>query len=297
MGEIYGDFCGFTFNGFHSSEFNIVRVSGGSRYNSETLPNFQDKTASVPGMDGLLYFGANYQQKTFSISIAFDLMTEMNYRNFRQIFDGKAAGDLIFDELPYKIYSAKLQNSPQLKTICFDKNDGSGRVYKGEGTINFVCYYPFARSRYKYLDQYQDIYFPNKNEWKDSSMMLTTQGTYDGSGTSINIYNPGDIPTDWIAYYSFNSSTVSTFTITINGGRQISVPEIEKKQGDTSNGFYINSKTGLIGGCNENNNIITKNNIIYGSIDPIKIPNMGVIGGTFVSGISCNKLEYNYLYY
>ncbi len=297
MGEIYGDFCGFTFNGFHSSDFNIVRVSGGSRYNSDTLPNFQDKTTSVPGMDGLLYFKTDYQQKTFSISIAFDSMTEMNYRNFRQVFNGKTTGDLIFDELPYKVYSAKLQNSPQLKTICFDKNDGSGRVYKGEGTINFVCYYPFARSRYKYLDQYSSVSFPNKNEWKDSSMMLPTQGIYDGSGTHINIYNPGDVPTDWVAYYSFNSSTISTFTIVINGSKQITVPEIEKKQGDTSSGFYINSRTGLIGGYNESNNIITKNNIIYGSIDSIKIPNMGTLSGTFDSGLSCNRLEYNYLYY
>jgi hypothetical protein len=34
---------------------------------------------------------------------------------------------------------------PQLKTLCFDDENGQ-RVYKGEGTIHFTCYYPFAHT-------------------------------------------------------------------------------------------------------------------------------------------------------
>jgi hypothetical protein len=35
-----GDFIGFTFDNIHSSELNLVRVSNGSRYESNLLPSF-----------------------------------------------------------------------------------------------------------------------------------------------------------------------------------------------------------------------------------------------------------------
>ena len=47
-----GDFIGFTYNGFPSSDLGIMRVSDGSRFNENLLPTMQDKTAQVPGGDG-----------------------------------------------------------------------------------------------------------------------------------------------------------------------------------------------------------------------------------------------------
>jgi hypothetical protein len=38
----------------------------------------------------------------------------------RKWLDGKNIHDLIFDETPYKVYSAKVTGSPQLKTVCFN---------------------------------------------------------------------------------------------------------------------------------------------------------------------------------
>jgi hypothetical protein len=38
------DYIGFTFNGVHSSDLGIMRVSDGSRYNDSLLPTIQDKT-------------------------------------------------------------------------------------------------------------------------------------------------------------------------------------------------------------------------------------------------------------
>ena len=52
------DFCGFTFNGIHSSELNITRVSSGSRYNENLGAVFQDKTAQVEGGDGTLFWNS-----------------------------------------------------------------------------------------------------------------------------------------------------------------------------------------------------------------------------------------------
>ena len=39
-----GDFIGFTFNGVHSSELGIIRVSEGDRYNESLLPSLSSKT-------------------------------------------------------------------------------------------------------------------------------------------------------------------------------------------------------------------------------------------------------------
>jgi hypothetical protein len=147
------DFTGFTYRGLHSfTDLQIVRVSNGSRYNENLLPAFQDVSASVPGRDGQLYWESFYSNKVWNIQIAFDSLTETKLRTLRQIFDAKGEGWLIFDELPFKKYWVKVQSQPQLNYICFDDPDTDARVYKGEGTINFIAYDPFAQSVHKYLD-------------------------------------------------------------------------------------------------------------------------------------------------
>lgn len=60
----------------------------------------------------------------------------------KKVFDGKGVHDLIFDEHPYKVYKAKVTGTPTLKFIPFDI-DGK-EIFRGEGTVNFTCYEPFA---------------------------------------------------------------------------------------------------------------------------------------------------------
>ena len=43
------DFIGFSFNGRHSSEFNIFSVSNGSRYQESLIPSSSDYTEKIPG--------------------------------------------------------------------------------------------------------------------------------------------------------------------------------------------------------------------------------------------------------
>ena len=78
--EFKGDYMGFTYNGRHSSEFGIVRVSDGSRFNENLLPTMQDKTVQVPGGDGTYYFGSYYTQRQFSVSFAFDALMNRSWR-------------------------------------------------------------------------------------------------------------------------------------------------------------------------------------------------------------------------
>lgn len=260
------DFTGFSFNGFHSTDLGLVRVSSSDRYEDTFGPQFTDKTVQAPAANRTYYFGTDYTQKPFTLNVAFDSLTEEGLRALRQIFNAKSVGPLIFDEWPYKVYSAKVQSPPQFKYICFDldkpmevlvpkeevfrvdntttyfslqeipvdwKNNlvltrvrgnyptntalekimdsirdgrlidktinfqqvkfgGAGyvkvsyyyrtitrRIYKGEGTIQFVCYYPFAHSRYKFLNQYvnRGIGY-NLDEWKKASGLLSAYNDY-----------------------------------------------------------------------------------------------------------------------
>ena len=147
MGQGYDyDFIGFTFNGKHSCrDLKIYRTSNGGRYDTNLTPTFNDKTANVAGQVGQYYFGTEITNRTFSISFAFDELTEAELNELKNTFRGDSIHELIFDEEPYKVYSAKVTGMATIKHLCFEHNEH--RVYKGEGTIQFTCYYPYARSR------------------------------------------------------------------------------------------------------------------------------------------------------
>jgi predicted phage tail component-like protein len=144
MGGIAGDFTGFKFGDRHSSDLGITRVSNGSRYSENLLPNLQDVSGQVPGGDGTYYWGSNYTQKPFSINFAFDDLTEQQFKELSAWLGTKEIKQLIFDESDYKYYMAKISAPPQINFICFDVEGAD--IYKGEGTIQFVCYYPYAKS-------------------------------------------------------------------------------------------------------------------------------------------------------
>ena len=298
---LHSDFIGFTFCGYHSfHDLGFYRVSDGSRYNDYLVPNFQDKTAQVPGGDGTYFFETNYTYKPFNVNIAFDSLTESQYRQMRQVFDKNKAGMLIFDEEPYKAYNAKIQSPPQIKYVCFD--EGGQRIYKGEGTINFICYYPYAHSTIKFLNEYTPVYYDNLNEWKDASgMKEANNGTYnqvgDSSGT-VKLYNPGDLPTDFVVFYGINqfpSSIQLTQDNVTLGILNFSTPGLK-----SNNDAYIriNSRTHLLEGYD---NYFESTGTLYNDIitsgEFFKIPLGDDIYLTSGSGKPCVRIDYNYLYY
>ena len=143
--DFKGDYMGFTYNDHHSSSLGIVRVSNGSRFEENLLPIMQDKTVQIPGGDGSYYFGSQYKQREFTVNFAFDSLTEAQIAEMRRIFGDKGVHDLIFDETPYKVWSAKVTGTSSIKYLAFNEGTGKERVYKGEGSIQFTCFYPFAR--------------------------------------------------------------------------------------------------------------------------------------------------------
>ena len=244
MSVLKGDYIGFSYNGKHSSDLGIVRTSNGSRFDENLLPTMQDKTAQVPGGDGTYYFGSYYTQRSFSVSFAFDDLTEEQIVNLKRHFGDKKIHDLIFDERPYKIWKAKVTGTATMKYIPFAEGE-TNRVYKGEGTIQFTCYQPYAICEKKWLNLYNDN---NKNEWSAASGLKEVQGIYDKlqGANSIKLYNPGDLESHFMLRFDFQNGKIGAGQISISqdSGRLLKWKEITAEKDDAYVKF--NTKLNLI---------------------------------------------------
>lgn len=156
------DFTGFRFNNIHSKDLHLVVVTSSDRYEKNLLPEAKDYSQEVPGGNGEYYFGSTFSKREFSLNVAFDQVDEKTWRKISNLFATDKLCDLIFDELPYKTYRAKLSNKPEFKFICFTNRDTGERVYKGEGTLRFICYFPFAYGFNKYIIRAADNYLLEK---------------------------------------------------------------------------------------------------------------------------------------
>ncbi len=244
-----GDFIGFKINDIHSSELGIVRVSSsGSRYEEDLLPSFSDKTLKVEGANQTYYFGTNFTDKIIDVDFAFDEITEERFRKLKAVLGQNGIFDLTFDELPFKTWRAKTKSAPSIKYLCFDEYLGGKkqRVYKGEGRITFVCYYPYAYSKFNTLAEYKD---DNKNEWAAASRLPETGPVrrVDDLSTTYTFVNAGDVPMDFEMYYFFPDNTdKDSITLTLLDGSTLSFQGIKKLGEDT--GFRINSALNLVEG-------------------------------------------------
>ena len=261
---VKGDFISFTYNGVHSTELGIVRVSSSNRYNDQLIPTSKEKTSESVGMNGTYFFKTYYTSREIILNIAFDEVTEGGIRLMRQIFGDQKEHQLIFDDEPYKVYYAKVNGQPQLKYICFNDYEKNpvARIYKGEGTINFICYDPFAHclSNYKNYNDWtigKTINNPlwykydNKEEWNLSAKLSTNNqiGQWNENGYFL-LYNPGDVEADYKLYVPISSgSNISSLTIENSETLEsysLQLNEFQNYDEDTH--ICFNSKTNIIEG-------------------------------------------------
>lgn len=151
------DYRGFKFGNVHSSELHLEVVSTSNRYEARTLPAPTDTAVDIPGSDGQYYFGSVFKNREITVNVAFDNVSEQIYRKIRQLFATDKPQDLVFDEEPYKTWKAKLKAKPEFKSLCFNDDEGN-RVYKGDGKLQFICYFPYAFGFDKYVVKAADYY-------------------------------------------------------------------------------------------------------------------------------------------
>lgn len=152
------DFTGFRFGNYHTDDLHLVVTGSSSRYDKNLLPAPTDYSDDVPGGNGKYYYGQTYGTREFIVNVAFDEVDEPTWRKISQIFSNDKPQDLVFDENPYKTYKAKLKSAPDFKFVAFKDRKTNQRIYKGEGTFNFICYHPFAFCFNKYIVRAADYY-------------------------------------------------------------------------------------------------------------------------------------------
>lgn len=155
-------------------DLGLTRVSSSNRYSENLNPPMTEKTIKKPGEDGQYYFSTDLGATNHSINVAFDSLSEEQLRQLKQIQSSKSFWRLTYDNVPYKYYNVKPTGTSKLSYVPFLK-DGV-RKYKGEGTLEFVCYEGCAHC---WVDSKSEFYidsamttpkkrFENIDEWKNS---------------------------------------------------------------------------------------------------------------------------------
>lgn len=308
MSAFKGDYMGFSYgtksdgSPMHSSDLGIVRTSNGSRFEENLLPTMQDKTVQVPGGDGTYYFGSYYTQRQFTIPFAFDGLTEQQIEQLRVHFGDKQIHDLIFDERPYKTYRAKVTGTATIKYIPFNEGEGRERVYKGEGSIQFTCYDPYAICAKKWLNEYSNL---NKKEWAAASGLAATQGSYDIlDGDTIALYNPGVKESDCKITLVIDEGCIG-YDLKLDDGRGL---RLQWLPGDLqlNSSLILDSKNFIIMGTDAvtGRQKICNEYIIEGDFFKIPLNKKEIehkLAVTKYGGATLNsshiKISYNYYYY
>ena len=292
------DYIGFTLDGVHSSEFGVLRVSGGSRYSTNLLPAATDRFETTPGRDGSYYFGTTYNGQSITLNIAFQGMTEFQKTRFSELLGQKKIMKLIFDEEPYKYYLGKIAGEPRYDFIPFDNGYGL-RTYNGEGTITFTAHQPYARSVYKDYAEYERLQIWNREEWRLASGLIRLQdlGFDIIDSNTIKLYNPGVKETPLKLSFTLPCALSEA---RIEGVGAITLEPMTAKGTDTH--ILIDSATHQIRGYS----IVSGEKVFSGFLynefisggDFLKLPKTDATGATLVLvGARTTELEYDYLYY
>ena len=310
-----GDFLGFTLGGLHSSEFGIVRVVGGNRTDLPILPTIKNNSIQIPGLVGSYYMDTDIQSEKESIRIAYDDISETEIREMRAWLGKDGVQDFIFDEYPYKVYKVKITGQPKLNFVCFDNEDETARVYKGEGIFQFDFFQPYARALHKELTAYPVEQYPNRHEWSESSYLkisLSDAPGYDNFvGNICNLYNAGDMDSPLIipVIEVKDRTGYQIITYRINGeekGKMV----LDMSKLPTQEFIRLDSSTQLLLGLNKitlkPSGFIYNNAIVAGDFFKVKASKEDVqdiiISPSVNQKISFRQIngfdvDYDYLYY
>lgn len=193
------------------------------------IPTIKDTTGNIEGIDGVTYFGTKYTKRDIPVSFAFEGLTKEQVSLMQMKFSGKEIHSLIFDEHPYKIYSAKVTGQAITKHLAFVRDNTD--YFNGEGSITFTCYFPFARSRFSWQEDYNldnipewrgrylDEQLAENEEWIDEEDVCGGNIYYDFDVEQLVVgrITELDYPFDWVEPESLLIPDTIELDNTLNG--------------------------------------------------------------------------------
>lgn len=236
-------YLGFMFGGVHSSELQVIRIIENRIEEELTVPR-EAKIMQIPGGNKGLFYGLNWMVKEVSVRIAYDNMSELSRRKMAQLLIPNKLQKLTFDEKPHITYWAKVSDSPQLTYVPFD-DDELGRVYKGEGTINFIIPDPLGFTDAEVMRAYDDM----DNPWFSTIgwELDSTDWNLSSSGGTKRVKNTGIAEADYKIYIKAKKSgtKMATFTIKTGNGSTLFNPTTSITEIKTGQIVCIDSRLNL----------------------------------------------------
>lgn len=174
------------------------------------------------------------------------------------------------------------------------------RIYKGEGSLEFVCYYPYAVAPYQTIEEYEDKLlgngYSNLNEWRAASRIMSQEEyrTYNldiSNNESTQLNNVGDIDSplffDFVLENGGGEDNYIEIRLDENNGLLIKTTLLENKKT-----YYFDSEKKLI--KDEDGNLI---NYVIIAGDFFNVP-VGIHTLSLSTSVPCaiSNIRYEYRY-
>lgn len=182
---------GFTYNGIHSSRYNIYYVPDPEAF-GDIFTEYSVTDEKVPGRDGGYYIKSQADVKSFDLTCFFEDVTEKQRWEIERWLDRKTKGYLIFDEAPYVRWYVHPTEKPELETYQRENCAGTGEVFSGTIEIHFKAYEPYGELTVQTADEVVEEVERTYAQTGliDEAMMPYVAGQEMTSG-SYFVYNPG----------------------------------------------------------------------------------------------------------
>jgi len=192
-----------------ASEFNLVTVSTGDRYTPPVFGNINANTSTVAGKRGVYKWKTQYNEKIFTINMAFDNLSMRDVSKIKAWLNPSKIQKLIFSDEPYKFYYASLNSDPKFEFLPFKEEEGTKvgnkevlrGIYKGDLTLEFIAIDGVGYSEAGNYEQVEiepgleymnSEYFDTIQPWVQASNLLNN----DRYQTAAKIYTKSFIDAD-----------------------------------------------------------------------------------------------------
>ena len=151
---MYKEFIDIKFGDKWASDFNLVVVSSGDRYSPPVYGNVNSNTSTVMGKRGVYKWKTQYNEKIFSVNMAFDNLNSKDINQIKKWLNPSKIQKLFFSDEPYKFYYASVNAEPSFSFLpFFEKRTSSTKtitdaIYKGELNLEFVAIDNYGYSEY-----------------------------------------------------------------------------------------------------------------------------------------------------
>lgn len=177
----------FILDDIRSDDFGIHLLTDNIQHSIS--PNIISNTDNVLGVDGQKIFAQNYNTRSVYLECYVEDASLSDMRNFTSWINKKGVKELSLSYEQYKVYDVVIEEAITVSKLS----------EKGKFRINFICYNPFAHSKYSTLDivngvEYDEAYYMNNDDllYVDVNSEQYQWNTIT-TDTNLDVYNGSNV--------------------------------------------------------------------------------------------------------